>query len=75
MIYFAFLYKLLISILWRNKNMSEFKPRKNMLYKEIHVDNFREMIDYTANTYKDRIAFSYKKDKLLFMFQKSMSLK
>ena len=43
--------------------MSEFKPRKNMLYKEIHVDNFREMIDYTANTYKDRIAFSYKKDK------------
>ena len=27
------------------------------------VDNFREMIDYTANTYKDRIAFSYKKDK------------
>ena len=29
--------------------MSEFKPRKNMLYKEIHVDNFREMIDYTAN--------------------------
>ncbi len=40
----------------------EFKPQKNKIYPEVHVDNFRELLDYTTKQFSDRIAFSYKKD-------------
>lgn len=39
-----------------------FKPQKNKIYPEIHVDNFREFLDYTTKEFSSRIAFSYKKD-------------
>lgn len=39
-----------------------FKPRKDMIYPEIHIDNFREFLDYATNKYSDKIAFSYKKN-------------
>lgn len=43
--------------------MSEkFKPQKNKIYPEVHVDNFREFLEHTTNEFSDRIAFSYKKD-------------
>lgn len=38
-----------------------FKPQKNKIYPEVHVNNFREFLNYTTNKYKDKIAFSYKK--------------
>lgn len=41
---------------------NNFKPQKNKIYPEVHVDNFREFLDYTTTNYNDRIAFSYKKD-------------
>ena len=35
---------------------------KNKLYKEIEVNNYRELIDNCAEKYRDRIAFSYRDD-------------
>lgn len=40
----------------------EFKPQKNKIYPEVHVDNFRELLDHTTKLFSERIAFSYKKD-------------
>lgn len=43
--------------------MSEkFKPQKNKIYPEVHVDNFREYLDHCTKEFSDRIAFSYKVD-------------
>lgn len=39
-----------------------FKPQKNMIYPEVHVDNFRELLQHTTKEFAERIAFSYKKD-------------
>lgn len=39
-----------------------FKPQKNKIYKEVYVDNFRELLDYTTKQFSNRIAFSYKID-------------
>lgn len=39
-----------------------FKPQKNKIYPEVHVNNFREFLDHTTKQFADRIAFSYKKD-------------
>lgn len=39
-----------------------FKPQKNKIYEEIHVDNFREFLDHTTKEFANRNAFSYKKD-------------
>lgn len=38
-----------------------FKPQKNKIYEEIHVDNFREFLDHTTKEFANRTAFSYKK--------------
>lgn len=42
--------------------IKNFKSKPNMLYPEIHVDNFRELINTTLNKFPTKIAFSYKKD-------------
>lgn len=39
-----------------------FKPQKNKIYPEIHVDNFREFLDSTTSRFADKIAFSFKKN-------------
>ena len=39
-----------------------FKPQKNKIYEEVHVDNFREFLDHTTKEFANRNAFSYKKD-------------
>lgn len=39
-----------------------FKPQKNKIYPEVHVDNFREFLDHTTKEFANKIAFSYKKD-------------
>lgn len=43
--------------------MEKFKPQKNKLYKEMHVQSFKEMIEYSSTHYGDRLAFIDKKDK------------
>lgn len=41
---------------------NNFKPQKNKIYPEIHVDNFREFLEHTTKQFASRIAFSYKKE-------------
>jgi len=40
----------------------KFKSKPNMLYPEMHVDNFRELMNSTIQKFPNKIAFSYKKD-------------
>lgn len=40
----------------------KFKPTKDKIYPEIHIDNFREYLDRVTKLFSDKIAFSYKKD-------------
>lgn len=40
----------------------KFKPRKDKIYPEIHIDNFREYLDRVTKLFSEKIAFSYKKD-------------
>ena len=39
---------------------NNFKPQKNKIYPEVHVDNFREFLEHTTNKFSDKVAFSYK---------------
>lgn len=39
-----------------------FKPQKNMIYPEMHVDTFRELIDTATTKFANKVAFTYKKD-------------
>ena len=41
---------------------NNFKPQKNMIYPEIHVDTFRELLDTATSKFANKIAFTYKKD-------------
>ncbi len=43
--------------------MSEkFKSKPNMIYPQMYVDNFRELLNNTLERFPDKVAFSYKKD-------------
>lgn len=45
-----------------NEKNENFKSKPNMIYPEMHVDNFRELLNSTINRFPNKIAFSYKKD-------------
>ena len=37
-----------------------FKPSKRQIYPEVHVDNFRDILNYTTLHFPNKIAFCYK---------------